>query len=172
MDKTFTYWIVIGILVLAVLVVFFGARKFDRHKFNRGKASKVLKKINTLEHDGQKINYLRKIDPFVFEELLLDSFDAKGYKIKRNKRYTGDCGIDGIVFDGQGKKILVQAKRYSGYIDPGHVELFSELIQRTGAFAGYFIHTGKTSPRTRLKFRKGRVRIIGGGELIRLVTLQ
>ncbi len=36
----------------------------------------------------QKINYLRKIDPFVFEELLLEGFEAHGFRTIRNKRYT------------------------------------------------------------------------------------
>ncbi|WP_228283320.1 hypothetical protein [Klebsiella pneumoniae] len=34
--------------------------------------------IKTLPGFPQKINYLRKIDPFVFEELLLEGFEAHG----------------------------------------------------------------------------------------------
>ncbi|MEX6059375.1 restriction endonuclease [Enterobacter hormaechei] len=54
-----------------------------------------------------KINYLRKIDPFVFEELLLEGFEAHGFRTIRNKRYTGDGGIDG----GNNRKISLS---YSG----------------------------------------------------------
>ncbi|MGS6531656.1 restriction endonuclease, partial [Enterobacter hormaechei] len=44
---------------------------------------------------AQIINYLRKIDAFVFEELLLEGFEAHGFRTMRIKRYSGDGGIDG-----------------------------------------------------------------------------
>ncbi len=44
-------------------------------------------------HFGQKIAYLRKIDPFVFEELLLEGFERRGFEVIRNRRYTGDGGL-------------------------------------------------------------------------------
>ena len=91
---------------------------------------------------GQTISYLRKIDPFVFEELLLSLFYERGFKIRRNKRYTGDGGIDGIVFFGS-QKYLIQAKRYSKYINKKHVLEFNELCLKNEA-KGFFIHTGKT----------------------------
>ncbi|WP_407233716.1 restriction endonuclease [Escherichia coli] len=31
----------------------------------------------------------------MFEELLLEGFEAHGFRTIRNKRYTGDGGIDG-----------------------------------------------------------------------------
>lgn len=62
----------------------------------------MIDKINTFPHFGQKIAYLRKIDPFVFEELLLEGFERRGFEVIRNRRYTGDGGIDGRVkIDGQ-----------------------------------------------------------------------
>jgi len=48
----------------------------------------LIKKLN------YSIAYLRKIDPYVFEELLLEALLSKGFKITRNKRYSGDGGID------------------------------------------------------------------------------
>ncbi|MCS5932703.1 restriction endonuclease [Klebsiella pneumoniae subsp. pneumoniae] len=33
----------------------------------------------------------------MFEELLLEGFEAHGFRTIRNKRYTGDGGIDGQV---------------------------------------------------------------------------
>ena len=58
-----------------------------------------------------KMAYLRKINPYVFEELVLDGFRSKGYGVKRNRRYSGDGGIDGRVYL-DGKEYLVQCKRY------------------------------------------------------------
>ncbi|MGM8474744.1 restriction endonuclease, partial [Enterobacter hormaechei subsp. steigerwaltii] len=73
----------------------------------------------------QKINYLRKIDPFVFEELLLEGFEAHGFRTIRNKRYTGDGGIDGQVIIGK-YRYLIQAKRYRGHIALQHVQEFDD----------------------------------------------
>jgi restriction system protein len=47
------------------------ARK-RRHKRKQQQARRVLAKIQTLPAFGYKIAYLRKIDPFTFEELLLE----------------------------------------------------------------------------------------------------
>ncbi|EPO2651139.1 restriction endonuclease, partial [Klebsiella pneumoniae] len=71
----------------------------------------MLAKIQTLPAFGYKIAYLRKIDPFTFEELLLEGFESHGFRTIRNKRYTGDGGIDGQVIIGK-HRYLIQAKRY------------------------------------------------------------
>lgn len=96
---------------------------------------------------GNGIAYLRKIDPFVFEEMLLSLFYEKGFKIKRNKRYTGDGGLDGIVYL-NGQKYLIQAKRYSNYINKKHVLEFNDLCKKHKA-KGFFIHTGKTGAKSK-----------------------
>ncbi|HCF30762.1 MAG TPA: hypothetical protein DEV81_27020, partial [Cyanobacteria bacterium UBA11049] len=38
---------------------------------------------------------LRRLDPYVFEELLLTCCQDQGWEIERNFRYTNDGGIDG-----------------------------------------------------------------------------
>lgn len=59
-----------------------------------------------------KMNFLRKVDPYVFEEVLLLCFKERGYWVKRNNRHPGDGRFDGTVFNELGQKILIQAKRY------------------------------------------------------------
>src|SRR3546814_1841072 len=66
------------------------------------------------------------MEPLAFEELLLECFERRAIQVVRNRRYTGDGGIDGKV------KIcgwvwLVQAKRYADTIRPEHVEAFAQL---------------------------------------------
>ena len=84
---------------LIILVIYFllRARFRPRHYFKIKNGERVLKKLESFEHDGSKINYLKKIDPFVFEELVLSAFQSHGFKIKRNKRYTGD-GASMVLF--------------------------------------------------------------------------
>lgn len=159
------------IFLFLILITFFLKRKkFNRHLFNQKKAIKILRKLNSFEYAGQKINYLRKINPFVFEELLLTAFHNQGFKIKRNKKYTGDGGIDGIIYDDKGKKILIQAKRYKSYINNKHIKEFENLVISEKAFGGYFIHTGKSSEKSRNLYTNSNVQIIGGTKLLELIN--
>ncbi len=41
--------------------------------------------------------YLRTVDPHTFEEVVLSSIEAAGFVVLRNRRYTGDGGVDGRV---------------------------------------------------------------------------
>lgn len=163
-----------SVLLIVVILLFLyskykNKKKFNKHEYNQKLATKIINKINDFEHSGQKINYLRKIDPFVFEELLLNAYKEKGYKIVRNKRYTGDGGLDGTMYDSKGRKIIIQAKRYSNYIKPSHVRDFALLVINNNAYSGYFIHTGRASVNTRNEFINTNVKIIGGSELITLL---
>lgn len=65
----------------------------------------------------------------MFEELLLEGFEAHGFRTIRNKRYTGDGGIDGQVIIGK-YRYLIQAKRYRGHIALQHVQEFEKLLKR------------------------------------------
>ncbi|EPG3837388.1 restriction endonuclease [Klebsiella pneumoniae] len=112
-------WACSAIALLAV-VFFRRSVRHRRHKRKQQSARRVLERIKTLPGFPQKIDYLRKIDPFVFEELLLEGFEAHGFRTIRNKRYTGDGGIDGQVIIGK-YRYLIQAKRYRGHIALQHV---------------------------------------------------
>ncbi|UOY05732.1 restriction endonuclease [Muricauda sp. SCSIO 64092] len=157
-------------LTILIIILFFLGRKKNKHQKNISKGKKIIDKINSFEYPGQKINYLKKIDPFVFEELLLSAYKNKGFRIKRNKRYTGDGGIDGIIYNKDNEKIVLQAKRYSKYINRQHVRDFENSIYKEKAVKGYFIHTGKTSPETRRMFSSSNVELIGGNKLIELIA--
>jgi len=137
---------------------------------NIKQANKVLSKLSSIDSDGARLNYLRKINHFVFEELLLSAFKKKGYKIIRNKRYTGDGGIDGQIIK-DGKKILIQAKRYSGYINAEDVVSLGEVVQRKKADEGFFVHTGKTGAKS-IEKKPSNITIISGSQLLKLVSIK
>lgn len=145
----------------------------SRHNRNIRTAKRVLKKIRAFEGNDKNariFGYLRKIDPFVFEELLLQAFKDKGFKIRRNKRYTGDGGIDGIVFTESGHPCLIQAKRYKGYINKKHLQDFVALIQETSAY-GFFIHTGKTGKGSKKEVMfNENIEVVSGQKLIQFLT--
>ncbi|MEY8969499.1 restriction endonuclease [Escherichia coli] len=164
---------VVGSFILAGILLYGlwqGTRRRRRwHERKQASAVRVIDKINTFPHFGQKIAYLRKIDPFVFEELLLEGFERRGFEVIRNRRYTGDGGIDGRVkIDGQ--TWLIQAKRYTSYIAVGHVRDFSDLLNATGA-RGFFCHTGKTREGTKSLIRgDSRMILVSGQKLLDLIA--
>lgn len=61
------------------------------------------------------IAYLRRIDPLVFEELVLSALARRGYAILRNERYSGDGGIDGRVWI-NGQCRLIQGSVWCAFL--------------------------------------------------------
>lgn len=131
----------------------------------------MLTKINMMASDNPALAFgiLRKLNPFVFEELLLLAFKQHEFTVNHNQRYTGDNGVDGTVFDKQGNKYLIQAKRYKSAINPAHVENFARVIDQKKAHAGFFIHTGRTGEKSH-QLKGQNIRIISGYRLISLLT--
>lgn len=135
-------YILIFIVFAAIIIGFLLTKKRHHYKIKQGE--RILLKIRSFNGDNVEdriINYLRKINPFTFEEMLLSLFEENGCKIKRNKKYTGDGGIDG-KFKYNGKWYYIQAKRYSNHIKNTDVQKFAELCHHNKV-RGLFIHTGK-----------------------------
>lgn len=174
MPDMITALVLIGALAL-LLYLLSRRKKFNRHSHNQKKAKQVLAKLKSFNgeyRDGQVFSYLRKIDPFVFEELLLNAFEAKGFKALRNKRYTGDGVIDGRLIDRENNLILIQAKRYTNHINKSHIQEFTALVAADPkAQQGFFVHTGKTGKSIYdLLPPSGHIRIISGKKLIDLIV--
>ena len=111
------------------------ARSARRHRRNVERGDAVLGRVREMAQaggPGRVLGYLRKIDPYVFEEPVLSAFERAGWRIERNAAYSGDGGIDGKLYGEQGWLILIQCKRYGGMIDPGHVTAFAEVVAQHG----------------------------------------
>ncbi|HHX8430837.1 TPA: hypothetical protein ACVO1V_002940 [Legionella pneumophila] len=69
-----------------------------RKKSHRVRIIKAMRVFNLLKkpeftlQPSRFFAYIRTIDPFVFEELILIAFKSRGLKVIHNKRYTGDGG--------------------------------------------------------------------------------
>lgn len=164
------YILLFFILLLVVFLVFSSLKK-NKHRLYIKSGNRVIKKLSSIEHDGAKLNYLRKINPYVFEELVLTAFEKKGYRIKRNKKYSGDGGIDGKIFN-DNKLFLIQSKRYSNAINPKHVIDFCKAIKRENAFGGYFVHTGRTGLKSHLNSQEtGNIEFVSGSKLLSLISI-
>jgi restriction system protein len=140
-----------------------------RHRRYRATAERVYVRLRQLSGDGQRMSYLRKINPYVFEELLLLAFERQGYAVQRNTSYSGDGGLDGRVHI-NGECLLIQAKRYSRAITPAHVQDFDALLKRMGQ-RGLFIHTGRTGQKSRAASSSSQqLMIISGQRLLALLA--
>lgn len=176
LEENMIFVIAIG-FVLIILLNFLTKKKKEKgsHKWRRKSANKAFLKVKSFEHPGQVFGYLRKVDPFVVEEIILNAIDQKMdvAEVIRNDRYTGDGGIDGrFVYYPNSNKAnkqlgIVQVKRYQSYINNKDVEIFEKQIEEENAGIGLFVHTGKTG---KASYRKNsKVIILSGQKLIDLI---
>lgn len=140
-----------------------------RHRRYQATATRVLARLPMLGGDGQRLAYLRKINPYVFEELLLLAFERQGYAVIRNTSYSGDGGLDGQVII-EGKTYFIQAKRYGRTISPSHIKSFGELLRHQHC-QGFFIHTGRTGQLSHALLQNHpHVHLVSGRKLLALLA--
>lgn len=135
-------------------------------------ARRILRLLRTFEKPGcgsRCIAYLRNIDPAVFEELVLTALEDAGGFVLRNRRYTGDGGIDGRVWLPGCGWFAVQAKRYSSHVCADHVRSFALLVHNEGYGAGFFVHTGRSGAAVYANLRTQNVRLVSGDRLVQLL---
>lgn len=123
-----------------------------------------------METPQEKFYYLRGLDAFVFEEMILTSLKHQGYITVRNDGYTGDGGVDGRAYLND-QHYLIQAKRYSGNIKAKDVETFAKICKRRKG-KGLFIHTGKTGDTAKQAAYDLNVEIISGAKLLELLKFE
>jgi restriction system protein len=162
----------LALIFVAVAINVFSKPYSKRHVRNIKASNRRLDKIAEIGRFGgigAQLAYLRKVDPYIFEEMILTAIERKTHAVIRNKSYSGDGGLDG-AFVLNGKKILVQAKRYKGCISTKHVQDFITLCEREGT-RGIFVHTGRTpKPAFDMAIQSG-VEILSGEKLISLLAL-
>ncbi len=158
-------------LVLVCLLSPFCLRSASarRHRLYQKRAASALSRLPQLPDDAARMVWLRKMNPYVFEEMLLTALSRQGFRIKRNASYSGDGGMDGQVWIA-GQRWLIQAKRYGATINAQHVVAFGELALKE-ACGGLFIHTGRTGEVSREAFRRWpNVTLISGNRLLQLLA--
>lgn len=147
-------------------------KKLKKHLNNIEYASQVLLELRSRTQLAKLpvvIATLRRISPYVFEELVLTCCFEQGWQIQRNFRYTGDGGIDGRVLI-LGKLYVIQVKRYADYISPKHIKDFLCCIEGEGASGGFFVHTGITGQLSKQLIRRSdKIILVSGHKLVNFV---
>ena len=126
----------------------------------------VFERIQYIGCEKKLFVYLRKMNPYLFEELILTALKKGGYKIVRNKAYSNDGGIDGRVYI-KGNLYYIQAKRYKAHITKSHVEQLNWACYRDKV-GGLFVHTGKTGKGS-WKACGHKVTMVSGDNLLTLL---
>tara|TARA_B100001989_G_C24539729_1_gene466792 strand:+ start:1916 stop:2440 length:525 start_codon:yes stop_codon:yes gene_type:complete len=139
----------------------------EQHVYNRINAHRFLKKLKDLDTPQEQFYYLRGLDAFVFEEMILTSLKRKGFIIVRNDGYTGDGGVDGRAYFND-QHFLIQAKRYKGHIKANDIEEFSKICERRKG-RGLFVHTGKTGDKAKTLAKDKKMEIVSGARLLALL---
>ncbi|HII0044754.1 TPA: restriction endonuclease [Klebsiella variicola] len=165
-------WLMAVFLIMAGIILACrrrpGARE-RRHARYRRRAGRILDKLPGFTSDGQRLAFLRQVDPYVTEEVVLLAFARRGLRTGHNTHYSGDGGMDGEVWI-DGERWLLQVKRWRRAISPAHVRRFATLLQRRRA-PGMFIHTGRTGPASRQAEQSTpRLYIVSGSLLLRLLN--
>ena len=161
--------------VLASIGHFLWQHLAIRKKSHRTRITKANRVFNLLRQPdfkaqpGRVFAYIRQLDPFVFEELLLIAFKSRGLRVIHNTRYTGDGGIDGIVVLPNQQRFAVQAKRYQSHINAKHIHDFSAVLKHHRCHGGFFIHSGKSGPGVYQQL-SSNITLISGTYLHRLLT--
>lgn len=141
----------------------------SRHDHYQKKAARALTRLPQLRDDAARMVWLRKMNPYVFEEMLLTALARQGLRIRRNTSYSGDGGVDGQVWI-NGQRWLIQAKRYGATISSAHVSALGQLAEKEGC-RGLFIHTGRTGDVSRDAFRcYPWISLVSGQTLLMLLS--
>ena len=142
------------------------------HRANVRRSRKVLRTLRSfLDRDGaaRSLAYLRKIEPLIFEEVIMSALEDAGVLVLRSCRYSGDGGVDGAFWCPEAGWMAVQAKRYSAHIDRQHVDEFINVIRRTRYAGGVFAHTGRSGAGVYEILPRSGIILYSGDRLIELI---
>lgn len=138
-------YILIAPSCLILIILALPKRKFKSWRVKASKKWLDNFRKNKLKYTpAQRFKFIRDVDYYLFEDILMSCFEERGYSVIRTK-LSWDEGSDGYVTINK-VHMAVQAKRYKGRISKQHVKDLHSLVQRKRKVKkGIFIHTGKSS---------------------------
>lgn len=118
--------------------------------------------------EARTLAQLLQLTPSEFEEWTGELFRRHGYRVV-NTPDTADHGIDLLVYR-DGKRGVVQCKRYRGTVGEPIVRDLFGVIMHDGADRGYLVTTGRISHQARRWARGRPLELIDGERLVQLAT--
>ncbi|MEK3762656.1 restriction endonuclease [Paenibacillus sp. FSL P4-0338] len=138
----------VGVAVVVALMIVVGQKRAER-----------LKKSGIAEID--------KMEGVQFEQYLGHLFRSQGYKAEVTQA-AGDYGAD-LVLSKDGKRIVVQAKRYSKNVGLKAVQEVRGAVSHYGASAAWVVTNRDYTEQAYKLAKSNNVRLIGREELIEML---
>jgi restriction system protein len=142
------------------------------HLSNVQRSRRVLRAVRAFKEPdvgARCLAYLRAVDPLVFEEVVMSALEDAGLLVLRGRRYSGDGGVDGVVWLPDRGWFAVQSKRYRQHVCLAHVCAFGEVVAGGGYDGGLFVHTGRSGAALYERLDVARIALLSGDRLLRLV---
>lgn len=117
-----------------------------------------------------KVNELDQLSGMEFEAFLAGLFRTQGYAAELTP-HTGDYGAD-LILGGNGKRIAVQAKRYTGSVGIAAVQEALSGLAYYRCDIAWVVTTGSFTPNAVELAKKSGVRLMERVELGRLIASQ
>lgn len=115
------------------------------------------------------LGHLLALSPGEFEERITLLFRSRGYHVV-NTPDTADHGIDLLMIDPLGRKVIAQCKRYINTVGEGVVRDLYGTVLHENATQGYLITTAKISQPARQWAQGKPLELIDGERLLRLIN--
>jgi restriction endonuclease Mrr len=140
--------------------------------FAKGEGERVLNKmLKNPPEQGEEVKVilpiLKQLNPFVFEEVLLQALERWKYHVIRTEKQTKDNGIDGSFAYG-GYFYVIQAKLYGSEPNPDHLGMFANAMSWHQAAWGFFFHTGRATDAFKLEAERyaAMIEVVSGTKLV------
>ncbi len=94
------------------------------------------------------VDQLYALSPRAFEQFAAELFERRGYRVEVRGR-SGDLGVDLELISADGRRAIVQCKRYRHQVGPDIVrELFGTMVHEL-AYHGFLVTTAEISDAAR-----------------------
>lgn len=149
-----TVWLLTAAAAMT-MVVLWGVLVFARRQQSR------------LSYARLALDELRALSPKQFELFVAGLFEARGYRVRLRGR-SGDQGVDIELAAPDGRRAIVQCKRYRGSVGPDVVrELFGTMLHELATHA-FLVTTGDLTNAARDWAANKPMTLIDGAQLVRL----
>lgn len=121
--------------------------------------------LHSVADNAQDARELLDVSPAQFEEMVAELYNLRGYQATRMGS-IGDHGIDLLVTTPQGKKWVVQCKRWRGWVGEPVVRDFYGAMQHEKADWGVLVTTGTFSGPARIWAKGKALSLVDGKEFL------
>jgi restriction endonuclease Mrr len=139
-------------------------RKRQRREWAKQAEEEQRRRIEAMLHPDRVRNGIYYMSGPEFERFMADLFRQKGYVVEETP-LSGDQGVDLILPDLDGKRVVIQLKRWTGPVGNATVQATFAGMAYYEAAEGWIITTGTFTKSAQELATRISVRLIDGKEL-------